>query len=114
MAHGSLINTLYDQSDAVHGAKHQWKVGDGATYCGWSDRNAYTVIAVTRCSITLRRDKATRTDTNRMSDAQSYTFEPDPEGRVIKARLTKRGWRVGGQRGAAIIPGRDEFYDYSF
>jgi hypothetical protein len=36
-----------------------YKIGDGVTLCGYSDRSAYTVIAVTAKTITIQRDKAT-------------------------------------------------------
>jgi hypothetical protein len=36
------------------------EVGDGATYCMYTDRKACTVIKVTSKTITLQEDKATR------------------------------------------------------
>ncbi len=52
-------------------------VGEGATEFHWTDRTAYTVTEVSadgkRCRIVA--DKAIRSDSNGMSDAQSYTYE---------------------------------------
>jgi hypothetical protein len=53
----------------------------GATEICWSDRHAYTITEVINDKkIVVQQDKATRTDTNGMSDAQSYAFSPDPNG----------------------------------
>ena len=101
-------------------------VGDGMTVCYYTDRNAYTVIARTPCSLTLRRDKAILSPdfkpdfvvggfagTVVNQDEQSYTYEEDPDGRVIKAHWSKRknGWYWDGLH---LIAGRHEFYDYNF
>jgi hypothetical protein len=83
-----------------------FKVGEGATICGYSDRHAGTVIAMTAKSVTIRMDKATLLN-GMNSDApdklvchrggfcghvegtQRYKYEPDPEGRVVIGRLVK-------------------------
>lgn len=101
-------------------------VGDGVTLHYMTDAHAYTVIAVSPSgkTITIQRDKATLSadfkpdvsvggfagHTNNNRD-QSYTYDHDPDGNIYKARLTKRGWCVSGQR---VTPGRHEFYDYNF
>lgn len=106
-----------------------WQVGDGATLFYFTDAHAYTVTRVSASgqTITLQRDKATR-DPSWKPDFhpggfvghvsndrdQSYTYEPDPDGVVRTARLTKRGWRVGGARGLRVARGRHEFYDSNF
>lgn len=100
-----------------------FSVGDGATVHIGSDAEAYTVIATTAKTARLQRDVATlspdfkpvqhvggfaaHTSNN---DAQSYTYESDPSGPVIVARLTRRGWMSG--RGK-VSAGRREFYDYN-
>lgn len=91
------------------------KVGDGATQLCYSDRHAFTVEKVSPSGKTFwaRRDKATRTDSNGMSEAQSYTFEPDPTAVLVQVRLTKRGWKAGsGDRFS--LGTRREYHDYSF
>jgi non-ribosomal peptide synthetase component E (peptide arylation enzyme) len=106
MKHGSLINHI--AAPAV-----ELELGDGATLCHWSDREAFTVIAKTKSgkTVTLQADTATRSDANGMSDAQTYTYERNPAGRTIKARLTSRGWSANGTK---VIPGRHAYYDFSF
>lgn len=107
----------------------RFAVGDGATLHYWTDAHAYTVVAVSASgkTVTMQRDKATpdpdwkpdftpggffgHTSNDR---DRSYTYEPDPEGRKVSARLTAAGWRVGGQRGQRVTPGRHEFYDSNF
>jgi len=105
---------------------HGFKIGDGATEHIGSDSHAYTVIRVgpSGKTITMQRDKAAldpdwKPDTrlggfvghtvNNWS--QTYTYERDPQGAVMTARLTKRGWA---SRGTPVSKGRREFYDYNF
>ena len=96
------------------------EIGMGVTHVMWSDRHAYTVIAVSpsgkRC--TIQRDTAIRTDQNGMSDAQSYRYEPNPQGatRVITLRRDERWRAVGEEKGSSVyhVGYRDEHYDYTF
>lgn len=96
------------------------EVGIGATECCWSDRHAFTIVAViSDKEIIVQRDKAIRVDNNGESSDQDYKYEPDTEGQkivvtrrkngrwVTQKELTKNGtkWRLGE---------RDEYYDYSF
>ena len=92
-------------------------VGMGATLFSWSDRDAHTILSVSKSgkSFTMQEDFATRIDTNGMSESQDYTFAPNPNGYVVAVKMTKRGWRVGGMRGQKVAVGvRDSYYDYSF
>lgn len=109
MQHGSLINQLSGTDPALVPT-----VGMGATHLMYSDRAAYTVIAVSASgkTVTVQRDKATRTDMNGMSECQTYTFEPDPQGSTYVLRLTKRGWAHKGSRFA--LGYRSEYHDFSF
>lgn len=105
------------------------KVGDGVTVHLYSDAHAYTVVKVTKCTITVQRDKAIldpdfKPDfvpggfsahcTNQ--DEQSYTYEPDPNGAIETYRWSnKRNRYQGGGDGSIIVTkGRHEFYDYNF
>ena len=93
------------------------KVGDGATIQLWSDRHACTVIQVTQNGrrIVVQRDKATRVDSNGMSESQEYTFEPDTNGSTTIATLRKDGsYREVGGKTLIHIGSRSEYYDYSF
>lgn len=103
------------------------KVGDGVTVHYWSDAEAYTVIARTAKSLTLRRCKATL-DPNFKPEFitggfaahclnqcdQTYTYEEDENGAVVKAYYSKakRGFFV--QKSLRVTRGRHEFYDYNF
>lgn len=108
---GSLLNQIMADS-----AGRAPVVGQGATLVYWTDREPCTVTAVSPSgkTVTLREDKATRLDEKGMSEGQSYSFEPDPSGRVVKARLNKRGrWKTPG--GTSVLIGhREKYYDYSF
>lgn len=119
MRYGSLINTL------AEGAKSKEpEVGDGVTFVYWSDRKAGTVVEVERFktgqragqvkAVLVTDDKAIRTDSNGMSDAQSYRFETVWDGPRVRATIRKDGkWRTeGGTR--VLIGERDAYYDYSF
>lgn len=93
------------------------EVGSPATIVMYTDRHAATVVGVSKSgkTITLQQDVATRTDKNGMSESQEYSYERNPNAEKQTARLTKRGWRIGGQRGTKILIGtREEYYDYSF
>ena len=116
MAYGSLIN-------AYSGTKAGLvpEVGMGATQLFWTDRVASTVIEVSASgkSVTVQRDKAIRTDDFGMSDAQSYRYEPNPEGGTAVYTLRKNGQWIrkgdplrGGQR--LGLGYRSHYYDYSF
>ena len=101
-------------------------IGDGATLCYWSDKEAYTIIKRTRATLTLQRDNATLEKSFKPEfipggfcgtvvnqDEQTYTYTRNPEGVVIIAHWSDKnnGFYYNGLR---IIPGRHEFYDYNF
>lgn len=103
------------------------KVGGGATLHLWTDAYACTIIKVTRCSVTVRRDKATLDPdfkpewiiggfaghcTNQ--DEQTYTYEPDPNGTEYTIRWSKKYNSYGRPGDYRLTAGRHEFYDYNF
>lgn len=114
MQTGSLINHIMDRDGSSVAGVITPTVGMGATHLMWTDRNAYTIVEVrTAKKLLVRRDKAMRTDSFGMSDSQSYTYEPDPEGEIKIIRLTKKGWTT--KHGEKFVIGhRSEYYDYSF
>lgn len=110
--------------------KNPFTVGEGATCHGYSDARAYTVIAVTAKSVTLRRDKATLMNgvnsgapdalsfsaggfCGHTSGTQRYEYAQDEAGGTVTARLRKNGkWvTTGGER---VTTGRGEYYDFNF
>lgn len=104
------------------------QVGDGVTLHLWTDREAYTVIARTKCTLTIQRDKATRDPSFKpewvtggfsaicLNDhEQKWILERDPNGRIEVCHWSeKKGrWQTGeGQIG--VYAGRYEYYDYNF
>lgn len=106
-----------------------YEVGDGATERLHTDAHAYTVIAVKNGGrmIVLQRDTATLDPTfkpeiipggfaghcTNQAD-QRWTYQPDPDGAIITARLTKYGWKTPGSDRGNITPGRNERYDWNF
>lgn len=113
MRAGSLQNLIADRStDAVEVA-----VGVGATIVSWTDRHPATVIEVSKSGhrIVVQHDTATRVDSNGMSDAQSYEFERNPNGRTEVATRRKDGsYRVTGGQTRVLIGVRSKYHDYSF
>lgn len=112
--HGSFQNQQYSKMNSL-----KPEVGMGATEICWSDRHAYTIIEVINdTKIVVQQDKATRTDANGMSDAQSYAFSPDLSGSKRTLSLRKNGrWvpvGLGMNDGNFVIGMRQEYYDYSF
>ena len=115
MQTGSLINEIYGSARSP-----EPEVGMGVTFIYWTDRGAGTIVEVINAkTIRVKGDTATRTDSNGMSDAQSYTYEhaTSPGSAVYtkrkNGRWVKRGQEMrGGQQIA--IGYRDTHYDYSF
>lgn len=113
MASGSLINHLMDSS----WQSLQPEVGMGATFVQWSDREAGTIIEVSKTGHRLvwQEDRATRIDTNGMSDAQQYSYESDPGGsRLTFTRRRDGSYRLLGSQSRLLLGVRDKHYDYSF
>jgi len=109
---GSGVNHI--MSGHVGGPRPE--VGMAATILGWTDRYAGTVVWVSASGKTCRvqEDTAIRTDARGLSEWQDYTYERNPQGRVITFRLGKRGWRTAG-RGAGLHLGeRQSYRDPSF
>lgn len=103
------------------------KVGDGATVNYWSDRHAGTIVKVTKCSITIQRDKAILSPDFKPEfipggfaahcinqDEQSYTYERNPEGERTTLRWSKVYNQYGQPGDLTASKGRHEYYDYNF
>lgn len=97
---------------------NEFRVGDGATMCMWSDRRAGTIIEARGRIVVWQEDKATRTDNNGMSENQHYEYERDSQGMTRTFTLRKNGrWVQKDQdmrSGTRLVHGRHQFYDYSF
>lgn len=96
------------------------EVGMGATELLASDRHAGTIIAISHDGrqLTFQRDTAKRTDSNGMSDAQSYEYTPSPRSQKRAYTRRKNGqWCLKGtEMGRAVLAVgyRREYHDYSF
>ncbi|WP_281512149.1 hypothetical protein [Mammaliicoccus vitulinus] len=102
------------------------EVGDGVTINYYSDEHAATIVAIDPKGkwIDVQRDKVIRTDTNGMSDSQSYKFERDPQGHITRFYKTRRKditWFTDTGRSTFNTYGtylslkiRREYFDYSF
>ena len=113
--------------DSRHLTPANAKVGDGATINLYTDREAGTIVKVTKRSITIQRDKAIR-DPNfkpefipggfaahcTNQDEQSYTYERDENGALTTLRWSKKYNRYGTPGNPTASKGRHEFYDYNF
>lgn len=102
-------------------------VGDGVTINYWTDRHAGTVIARTDKSLTIRQDKAIL-DPNFKPEfipggfcgtvinqcEQSYTYEPNENGRIYKAYWSETKGGFYAEKTLRVSRGRHEFYDYNF
>lgn len=97
---GSITNAI-----EVSGGDPEPTVGMGATRYMWTDRHAMTVVEVgpkdakgIPSFIVLQADTCKRTDDNGMSECQSYSYEPNPQGEKLVAKFhAKSGkWREVG------------------
>lgn len=112
---GSLVNRIYGRMNSL-----EPEIGMGATVLHYTDRSAATVVSISSNGkrIGIKYDKATRTDSNGMSDAQSYSYEPG-DGPTIYFTKRKNGNFVqegsGMREGLKVLIGkRDHYHDYSF
>ena len=124
---GSLMNHLY--SRATKGQPEP-VVGMGATLLSWTDREAATIVEVTKTKsgawlIAVQEDNAQRIDSNGFSESQEYEYSPNPEAAKQWFRFEEaKGWRsvrqgekgrwklTGG--GGLLIGSRRKYHDFSF
>lgn len=113
---GNLSNRIMESSK-----QPKPEIGLGCTILLFSDRQAATIINVNKKlnRIMIQLDTPTRTDSNGMSESQTYTFSPNPNGEKSIFTLRKNGaWVKLGQamkNGSRIAIGvRSEYHDYGF
>jgi len=85
------------------------------TICWITDRKAATVVAVspTGAKVTVREDRAQRTDKNGMSESQAYTYDRDPNGVAhVFFRQSNGDYRARGKR--LTLGERHTYHDYSY
>jgi len=120
---GNLMNRIAEGPQAVEPAFDM-----GCTMTLYSDRHAGTVVAVpAKDRILVQEDTAIRTDSNGMSDSQTYRYEKNPRGKLFVFRKDGAGrWReailnpetnrwkfVLGGRGL-MLGERDHYHDFDF
>ena len=95
--------------------------GMGATVLMYTDRHAATIVRVSRDrrTVWVARDTATRTDTNGMSESQTYAYTPGDWTQTACYTLRKNGrWVEKGvpMRGTPrlLLGHRRTYFDYSF
>lgn len=110
-------------------ALHIFKVGDAVTVYGYSDAHAATVVAVTRCTITIRHEKQTLLNgcnsgepdalvctpggfVGHTSGQQRWAVEPDPQGYIEKCHL--RSGAIVSSGGKKVGAGHRPHYDFNF
>lgn len=93
------------------------QVGDGCTILMYKDRHAATIIDINKTGKTIKVqiDKATRIDSNGMSESQTYEYTPNPTAPSQIFRRTKDNrWKELKGSSYLLIGKRDEFYDFTF
>jgi hypothetical protein len=123
---GSLINNIMSRS--VIGEPLP-EIGMGATMLSWTDRNPATIVTVFSKGKTqyvgVNEDDAVRTDSNGISESQSYEFSFNPHVFIQYYRKTSKGtWegcyinpetgRFVKGNGSLSIGQRGKYWDPSF
>lgn len=117
---GSLVNHVISSRNSVEPT-----LGMGATLLSWSDRRGGTVTFVGKI-VTVAEDHAVRTDSNGVSESQTYEHTPNENGRKSYFRRNKKGgwdevgvnmttgrWnRIGA--GKVVFGRKETYHDYSF
>ena len=85
----------------------------------FTDRYPVTVIAVKvvrkHLLITVQEDSATRTDSNGMSECQTYDYERDSNGEMYEFVQRKNRTLKGRNHYYSLSLGfREKYHDYSF
>lgn len=113
--HGNYLHNFAAQASAVPA------VGMGATVLYYTDRSAVTIIEVRKNGreVLVQEDFADRTDNNGMSESQSYSYRPNPNGLKVAYSLRNNGtWvKVGDSARSGLrlqIGTRNHYHDYSF
>jgi hypothetical protein len=126
MKAGSLINLMAIEANHPEVLP---EIGTGVTFYSWTDRSAGTVTEIVdakKMIIGIKPDRATRTDSNGMSDCQSYSYETihDASPRYYRFSSKKKCWEgvSKNEKGRWVLNGsnkigighRDAHHDYSF
>jgi hypothetical protein len=119
---GSVVNHIMSRQTE---GQPEPEIGMGATLLGWTDRYAATIVKVEGDVITVQEDLAQRTDGNGVSESQTYSYEPDPNGMIHRYRFRNGAWeavqrnertgRWDRRDGYGLMLGvRRHYYDFSY
>ena len=94
----------------------------GCTEVMWSDRHAWFINSVSEDgkTIEIERPKVVRTDSNDMSECQTYDFQRRDNPIKYTLRFAYKGWWVLNSEGKRHrkmrldFHGMSEYFDYSF
>lgn len=92
-------------------------VGMGVTIQFWSDSYAGTIIQVLSNGkkLIIQEDNAIRTDSNGMSESQTYSYSPKPDGQIFHASKRKDGkYKLVTKENVVVLGVRKRYHDYSF
>jgi len=115
-----FANIVKAQADRKTDGPVKPAVGMGGTHQVGSDSYSYTIVEVSASGKTIKaqRDTATRTDSNGMSESQTYEFSPNPNGPIETFTLRNNGhFYAKGQTAHyhPFLPGkRRSYWDPSF
>lgn len=93
------------------------EVGMGVTLCVGSDRSPGTIVKVSPSGKTFEftRDAYMRTDSNGLSEEQSYVFLPQEDGPRYTARYSQKFGRYRTRGGQTVGVGfRSAYWDPCF
>lgn len=88
------------------------EVGMGATMYVGSDRYPYTVIAVSPSGfkVTLQADDSKRTDSNGLSEIQTWDCTPNPNGAIRYAYRNRHGRYYAARGYSRVTFGERDMY----
>jgi hypothetical protein len=99
-------------------------IGMGATICGYTDRHASTVVGIEYFksgsrlgrvkAVIVQEDHSIRTDTNGVSESQTYVYTPNPTAISRRFPGARDGTYGSKAAGFLILGRRDKWHDYSF
>lgn len=97
----------------------KFKVGDGASYIIWTDREPVTIIRISKSGRTLWAQQANyeTAEEHDYWNNQKYTYSPNPDGEIYRFSLRASGvWKMANHQGSGmnLSPGYRRYQDPCF
>lgn len=91
-------------------------IGIGATLYMYSDRHAYTIVAISPKGniIDATKDISIRVDSNGMSEMQEYIYKTDTYALIETFQRRKNGCYYNASGVKLVIGERHSYHDFSF